>query len=43
MKPLEATKPWRAFVDGADLTEEFAEMPFAKTGEIRVGVFEVRR
>lgn len=42
-KPPEAEKPWRAFVNGADRTDEIVELPFAKSREIRVGVFEVRR
>lgn len=38
----EARLPWRAFVDGKDLTAEIMEVPFARTAEVRIGVFELR-
>ncbi|HWO21618.1 MAG TPA: hypothetical protein VNO30_22770 [Kofleriaceae bacterium] len=41
-KPPEPGLPWRAFVDSEDRTSEIHEIELAKTGEIRVGVFELR-
>ena len=41
-KPPEPEQPWRAFVDGEDRTGDIREIEFTKTGEIRVGVFDLR-
>jgi hypothetical protein len=40
----EASKPWQAFVDGNEVTDQIREIevPFLKAGEIRVGVVDVR-
>jgi hypothetical protein len=41
-KPPESRRPWQAFVDGEDRTDEIDEVAFAGTDEIRIGVFELR-
>jgi len=40
--PPESLVPWQAFVDGEERTGQIDEVPFAKSHEIRIGVFGLR-
>lgn len=40
-KPPESAVPWGAFVNGKECTDQIEPIPFAKTDEIRIGVFEL--
>jgi hypothetical protein len=40
-KPPEAAEPWQAFVDGREVSDQIREVPFPKTKEVRIGVFDL--
>jgi hypothetical protein len=40
-KPPEAAAPWQAFVDGREVSSQIREVPFPKTKEVRLGVFDL--